>query len=138
MTGQIGPATGLTGPSENFGNSPKTMMKKKPSFEELLCKYQKIAEKKQINRLEGNQRRNYASSRTKKNKHHWRSSHWYSSFILSMHVPWSAYSGITDSSPWSHYGPWLICYDYQHPYYALPRSHDSYDQPQWSYQIFCF
>ena len=130
-TGLTGHEIGLTGPSGNFGNSPKTMTRKKPSFEELLRKYQKIAEEKQINWLEGNQTRNYASSRTKKNQQHWRSSHWYSLFIPSMHVPWTTYSGISDSSPWSYYDPWLVYYDYQHPPHALPRSHDLYDRPPW-------
>ena len=59
-------------------------------------------------------------------------------FILSMHVPWTAYSGISDSSPWSYYDPWLVCYDYQHPAHALPRSHDLYDRPPWPYQNFCY
>jgi len=45
-TGLTGHEIGLTGPSGNFGNDPKTMTRKKPSFEELLRKYQKIAEEK--------------------------------------------------------------------------------------------
>ena len=45
-TGLTGHEIGLTGPSGNFGNDPKTMMRKNPSFEELLRKYQKIAEEK--------------------------------------------------------------------------------------------
>ena len=45
-TGLTSHEIGLTGPSGNFGNDPKTMTRKKPSFEELLRKYQKIAEEK--------------------------------------------------------------------------------------------
>ena len=55
-----------------------------------------------------------------------------------MHVPWSAYSGISDSSPWSYHDPWLVSYDYQPPAYALPRSHDLYDRPPWPYQNFYY
>jgi hypothetical protein len=66
------------------------VVKKKPSFAELLHKYQRIAEQKQINRL-GKQRWNSSSPKAKK---HRRSSHWSSSFIPSMHVPWTAYSGM--------------------------------------------
>ena len=64
-TGQIGHKIGPTGPSCNFGNSPKITTRKKPNFEGLLHKYQKIAEEKKIDRLEGNQRR--SDSRGKEN-----------------------------------------------------------------------
>ena len=69
-TGLTGHEIGLTGPSGDFWNSPKITTRKKPSFEELLRKYQKIAEEKKIDRLEGNQRRSYSSSRAKRNQHH--------------------------------------------------------------------
>ena len=92
---EIGP----TSPSGDFDNSPKITTRKKPSFEELLHKYQKIAEEKKIDQLERNQRRSYSSSRAKRNQHHWGLSHWSSSFISSMHMPWKAYSGITNPSP---------------------------------------
>jgi len=64
-TGQIGHKIGPTGPSCNFGNSPKITTRKKPNFEGLLHKYQKIAEENKIDRLEGNQRR--SDSRGKEN-----------------------------------------------------------------------
>ena len=105
-TGQIGHKIGPTGPSCNFGNSPKITTRKKPSFEELLHKYQRIAAEKKIDRLEGKQRRSYSSSRAKRNQHHWGSSHWSSSFFIPlMHMPWNAYSGITNHSPWFCYNP---------------------------------
>ena len=104
LTGhEIGP----TSPSRDFDNSPKITTRKKPSFEELLHKYKKIAEEKKIDQLERNQRRSYSSSRAKRNQHHCGLSHWSSSFISSMHMPWKAYSGITNPSPWFCYNPWL-------------------------------
>ena len=61
-----GHETSPTGPYGNFGNNPKSMTRKKPSFEELLHKYQKIAKEKLINQLEGNQRRNSSWPQTNK------------------------------------------------------------------------
>jgi hypothetical protein len=91
-TGLTGVLTGLTGLGRNSGRAESIppnskVMRKKPSFDELLHKYQKIAEQKQNNQL-GDQRWNSSSPKAKK---HRRTSHWSSSFIPSMHVPWSAY-----------------------------------------------
>lgn len=95
-----------TGHARNFGRATNIalkskMVKKKPSFVELLHKYQRIAEQNQSNRL-GDQNWNSSSPKVKK---HRRSSHWSSSFILSMHVPWNAYSGISCYNPWFWYNP---------------------------------
>jgi hypothetical protein len=83
---------GLTGIVRNFGGGanfmPKSkVMRNKPSFNESLHKYQKIAKKKQNNWLGDDQRRNSSLPKAKK---HQRSSHWSSSFIPSMHMPWNA------------------------------------------------
>jgi hypothetical protein len=98
-TGLTGVLTALTGLVRKSGRAesilPKSkVMRKKPSFDELLHKYQKIAEKKQNNRL-GDQRWNSSSSKAKK---HRRTSHLSSSFIPSVHVPWSAYLGMLNYS----------------------------------------
>jgi hypothetical protein len=87
-TGMIGVLTGKTGLARKSGRAESIppnskMMWKKPSFDELLHKYQKIAEQKQNNRL-GDQRWNSSSPKAKK---HRRTSHWSSSFNPSMHVP---------------------------------------------------
>jgi hypothetical protein len=94
--------------NRNFGKCDEDkipnnkVMRKKPSFDELLHKYQKIAEQKQNNRL-GDQRWNSSSPKAKKYR---RTSHWSSSFIPSMHVPWNACLGIPNSNPWFWYNPW--------------------------------
>jgi hypothetical protein len=87
-TGLTSVLTGLTGLARKFGRARSVtpnsqVVRKKPSFDELLRKYQKIAEQKQNNRLE-DQSWNFSSSRAKK---HRQSPHWSSSFIPSMHVP---------------------------------------------------
>jgi hypothetical protein len=127
-TGLTGVLTGLTGLAKDSGRSesipPNSMVvKKKPKFAELLYKYQRIVEQKQNNQL-GEQRWNSSSPKAKK---HRRSSHWSSSFIPSMHVPWSAYSSINNYSPYFWYNPWFSFYNYQ---YACdsPRS---YNWPPW-------
>jgi hypothetical protein len=131
-TSLTGVLTGLTGLATKSGRAESIppnskMVKKKPSFAELLYKYQRIAEQKQNNRL-GEQRWNSSSPKAKK---HRRSSHWSSSFIPSMHVPWTAYSGINNYSPYFWYNPWFF-YNYQ---YACdsPRS---YNCPPWPNQSF--
>jgi hypothetical protein len=106
-TSLIGVPTGLTDLARNFGRAESIppdskVVKKKPSFTELLYKYQRIAEQKQNNRL-GAQMWNSSSPKAKK---HRRSSHWSSSFIPSMHMPWNAYSGINNFNPWFWYNPW--------------------------------
>jgi hypothetical protein len=132
-TGLTGVLTGLTGLARKSGrvesiHPNSKVVKKKPSFAELLYKYQRIAEQKQNNRL-GKQRWNSSSPKAKK---HRRSSHWSSSFIPSMHMPWTAYSGINNYSPYSWYNPWFCFYNYQ---YACdsPRS---YNWPPWPNQNF--
>jgi hypothetical protein len=102
----IGVLTGLTGLARNSGRSESTppnkkVVKKKPSFAELLHKYQRIVEQKQINQL-GKQRWNSSSPKAKKRR---RPSHWCSSFIPSIHVPWTAYSGMNNYSPYFWYNP---------------------------------
>jgi hypothetical protein len=125
--------TGLTGLARKSGRAKiippnSKVVKKKPNFAELLYKYQRIAEQKQNNRL-GEQRWNYSSPKAKK---HRRSSHWSSSFIPSMHVPWTAYSGINNYSPYFWYNPWFSFYNYQHACDS-PRS---YNCPPWPNQSF--
>ena len=113
--------TGLTGwsePRKSGGAKNRT----KPTFEELLDKYKKMSEQKESNQLEVKRRRNFSPPRSKK---HQRSSYWSSSFIPSMHVPWTAYSGV--SNPWFGHNSWLPYYDCQ--FYALPRSYDLYNWP---------
>ena len=125
--------TGLTGSSDQ--SEPKksggAKNRTKPTFEELLDKYEKISEQKQSNQLEDKRRRNSSSLRSR--KHQW-SSYWSSSFIPSMHVPWTAYSGVFN--PWFGHNPWLPYYDYQ--FYALLRSYDLYNWPNWPSQDFCY
>jgi hypothetical protein len=133
-TGLTGVLTSLTGLARKSGRAESIppnskVMRKKPSFDELLHKYQKIAEQKQNNRL-GDQRWNSSSPKTKK---HQRTSHWSSSFIPSMHVPWNACSGIPNSNPWFWYNPWSSLYNYQ--YYACDASR-SYGWPLWPHQDF--
>ena len=125
--------TGLTGLSDRSDRSEprksgSAKNRTKPTFEVLLDKY-KMFEQKQSNQLEGKQRRNSSPPRSRK---HQRSLYWYSSFIQSMHVPWNAYSGISNYNPWFEHNPWLPCYDYQ--FYALPRNHDLNNQPHWPCQ----
>jgi hypothetical protein len=113
--GLTGVLTGLTGLARKSGRvesiQPNSkVVKKKPSFAELLYKYQRIVEQKQNNRL-GEQRWNSSSPKAKK---HRRSSHWSSSFIPSMHVPWTAYSDINNYSPYFWYNPWFSFYNYQY------------------------
>jgi hypothetical protein len=93
-TDLTGVLTGLVRKSGRIESIPPNskVVKKKPSFAELLYKYQRIAEQKQNNQL-GEQRWNSSSPKAKK---HRRSSHWSSSFIPSMHVPWTAYSSINN------------------------------------------
>ena len=97
--------TGLTGSSDRSdrsepGKSGGAKNRIKPTFEELLDKYKKISAQKQSNQLEGKRRR--SSSPPRSRKHHW-SSYWTSSFIPSMHVPWTAYSGVFN--PWFGHNP---------------------------------
>ena len=125
--------TGLTGSSDRsepgkFGGAKNRI---KPTFEELLDKYKKISAQKQSNQLEGKQKRSSSSPRSRK---HQQSSYWSSSFIPSMHVPWSAYSGLFN--PWFGHNSWLPYYDYQ--FYTLPRSYDLYNRPHWPSQDFCY
>ena len=87
---------GLTGWSDRSDlsetrNSGGVKNRTKPIFEELLDKYKKISEQKQSNQLEGKRKRNSSPPRSRK---HQRSSYWSSSFISSMHVPWTTYSGV--------------------------------------------
>ena len=84
--------------------------------------------KKQSIQLEG-KRMSFLPPRSR--KHH-RSSYWTSSFIPSMHAPWTAYSRVFN--PWFGHNPWLPYYDYQ--FYALPRSYDLYNRPHWPSQDF--
>jgi len=103
--------TVLTGLSDRSdwsepGKSGGAKNRTKPTFEELLDKYKKMSEQKQSNQLEGKRR---SSSPPRSKKHH-RSSYWTSSFILSMHAPWTAYSGVFN--PWFGHNPWLPYYDY--------------------------
>jgi len=72
-----------------FGKQALPKNRTKPTFEELVDKY-KMSEQKESNQLEGKRRKNFSPPRSKK---HQRSSYWSSSFIPSMHVPWTAYSG---------------------------------------------
>jgi len=128
--------TGLTGSSDRSdrsepGKSGGAKNRIKPTFEELLDKYKKISTQKQSNQLEGKRKRSSSSPRSRK---HQRSSYWSSSFIPSMHVPWSAYSGLLN--PWFGHNPWLPYYDYQ--FYTLPRSYDLYNRPHWPSQDFCY
>jgi hypothetical protein len=125
--------TGLTSLARKFGRAESIppnskVVKKKPNFAELLYKYHRIAEQKQNNRL-GEQRWNSSLPKAKK---HRRSSRWSSSIIPSMHVPWTAYSGINNYSPYFWYNPWFSFYNYQ---YACdsPRS---YNWPPWPNQSF--
>ena len=113
--GLTGDQTGLTGLARNSGKvqnvSPRSKgMKKKPSFTELLHKYQKIADQNKHNRLRFDQSRN-SSSPSAKGHQRW-SSHGSSSFIPSMHMPWNTYSSIPNYNPWFWYNPWLPYYDY--------------------------
>ena len=99
--------TGLTGSSDRSDQSePKksggAKDRTKPTFEELLDKYKKISTQKQNNQLKGKRRR--SSSPPRSRKHHW-SSYWTSSFIPSMHAPWTAYSGVFNL--WFDHNPWL-------------------------------
>ena len=132
LTGPVWPVwrTGLTGSSDR--SEPKksggAKNRTKPTFEELLDKYKKISEQKQSNQLEGKRRRNSSPPRSRK---HQRSSYWSSSFISSMHVPWTAYLGVFN--PWFGHNPCLSYYDYQ--FYALLRSYDLYN---WPSQDFCY
>ena len=103
----------------------------KPTFEELLDKYKKMSEQKESNQLEVKRRRNFSPPRSKK---HQRSSYWSSSFIPSMHVPWTAYSGAFN--PWFVHNPCLSYYDYQ--FYVLLRSYNLYNRPHWLFQDFCY
>ena len=128
--------TGLTGSSDRSDRSePKksgcAKNRTKPTFEVLLDKYKKISTQKQSNQLEGKRRR--SSSPPRSRKHH-RSSYWTSSFIPSMHAPWTAYSDVFNL--WFDHNPWLSYYDYQ--FYALPRSYDLYNRPHWPSQDFCY
>jgi hypothetical protein len=129
-TGLIGVLTGLARKSGRAKIIPlnSKVVKKKPSFAELLYKYQRIAEQKQNNRL-GEQRWNSSSPKTKK---HRRSSHSSSSFIPSMHVPCTAYSGINNYSPYFWYNPWFSFYNYQ---YACGTP-GSYNWSPWPNQSF--
>jgi len=125
--------TGLTGSSDRseprkFGGAKNST---KPTFEELLDKYKKMSAQKQSNQLEGKRRMSFSPPRSR--KHH-RSSYWTSSFIPSMHAPWTAYSGVFN--PWFDHNPWLPYYDYQ--FYALSRSYDLYNRPHWPSQDFCY
>jgi hypothetical protein len=111
-TGLTSDPTGLTGYVKKFGRvslNNKVIMKK-PSFVELLQKYQKMAKQKQNNQLRD---QSWNSSSPKANKHQW-SSQWSASSIPSMHVPWTAYSGIHDYSPYFWYNPWFSFYNYQY------------------------
>lgn len=133
-TGLTGVPTGLTGHIKNFGRTPSVtpkskVVKKKPSFSELLHKYQKIAEQKQSNQL-GDQSWYSSSPRAKK---HQRSYHYFSTFIPSIHVPWNAYPSIPHYNLWFWYNPWSSFYNYQ--YYAsdVPRN---YGWLSWPYQDF--
>jgi hypothetical protein len=106
-TDLTGVPTDLTGIVRNSGGAtnfmPKSkVMRKKPSFDELLHKYQNIVEKKQNNWLGDDQSRNSSSPKAK--NHRW-SSHWSSSFIPLMHILWNAYSGINNVNPWFWYNP---------------------------------
>jgi len=112
--------TGLTG--LNLRSLVVQKNRTKPTFEELLDKYKKISEQKQSNQLKGKRRRNSSPPRS---RNHQRSSYWSSSFIPSMHVPWTAYSGV--SNPWFGHNSRLPYYDCQ--FYALPRSYDLYNRP---------
>jgi hypothetical protein len=132
-TGLTGVLTGLTGLAKKFGRAESIapnnkVVKKKPSFAELLYKYQSIAEQKQNNRL-GEQRWNSSSPKTKK---HRRSSHWSLSFILSMHVPWTAYLGINNYSSYFWYNPWFSVCNYQHAC-GTPRSYNWSPLPNQSF-----
>jgi hypothetical protein len=94
-TGLTGVLTGLAGLARKFGRAQSVTpnnqaVRKRPSFVELLHKYQRIAEQKRNNRL-GEQRRISSSPKAMK---HRRSSHRSSSFIPSMHVPWTVDSAL--------------------------------------------
>jgi hypothetical protein len=73
-TGLTGVLTGLTGLTRKFDRArsvkPNSQaVRKKPSFAELLHKYQRIAEQKQNNRL-GEQRWNSSLPKAKKHRRH--------------------------------------------------------------------
>ena len=138
-TGLTGVQTGLISFDRNSHRDQCVTLrskgtKKKPSFAELLHKYQKIAEQNKNNRLGVDQSGNSSSPKA---RHQW-SSHLSSLFIPSMHMPWNTHSGITNPSPWCCYNPWLPYYDYQHSTYALPRSSDLYNRPPWPCQNFSY
>ena len=132
--------TGLAGSSERSDwseprNSGGAKIRTKSTFEELLNKYKKMSEQKESNQLEVKRRRNFSPPRSKK---HQRSLYWSSSFIPSMHVPWNAYSGISNYDSWFWYTPWLPYYDYQSHTYALPRDQDLNNRPHWPCQDFYY
>jgi hypothetical protein len=123
-TGLTGASTGLIGLARDSGRAESILqngkvVKEKLSFVELLYKYQRIAEQKQNNQL-GGQRWNSTSPREKK---HQRSSHWSSSFIPSIHVPWNTYSCIKNCNSWVWYNPWSSGYNYKYYAYNAPRSY---------------
>jgi hypothetical protein len=132
-TSLTGVLTGLTDLTRNSGRSESIppnskVVKKKPSFAEFLHKYQRIAEQKQNNQL-GKKRWNSSSPKAKK---HRRSSHWSSSIIPSMHVPWTAYSGMNNYSTYFWYNLWFSFHNYQ---YACDASR-SYGCPPWPHKDF--
>jgi hypothetical protein len=100
-TSLTGDPTSLIDQANKFGRAVSVtpdnkVMRKKSSFAESLHKYQRIAEQKQSNRLR-DQSWNSSSPKAKK---HQRLSHWSPSFIPSMHVPWTTYSGINSYIPY--------------------------------------
>jgi hypothetical protein len=132
-TGLTGVLTGLTGLAKKFDRyrsvTPNSqVVRKKPNFAELLHKYQRMAKQKQNNRL-GGQRLNSSLPKAKK---HRRSSHWSSSFIPSMHVSWTAYSGINNYSPYFWYNPWFSVYNYQYAF-GIPTSYNWLPLPNQSF-----
>jgi hypothetical protein len=101
------------------GVEKKKKVKSMLSFAELLAKYKREIKQKKESQLGDKTRGQKSSSpaRPKVSLHYQLSSNWSSSYIPSMHAPWTTYLG--NHNTWSWHHPWSPCYYYQHPFIGL-------------------
>jgi hypothetical protein len=94
----------------------KKKVRSKLSFDELFAKYKREIEQTKGGQLGDKTRGQMSSSPSipKVSPHYKQSSNWSSSYIPSMHVPWTSY--VVNNNPCSWHDPWSSCYYYQHPF----------------------